>query len=534
MLVYSNYFILNPEEGLEKIYFLLVKWLKNRSRGKVSPEDIKAGKRQRLKDGSVVDSKASSDTANEISYPFLQCIRLSHDDDSVRGRRWFTEIGILKDSESSQIECSILLRTEDISGLVTQSLQVSRPNIVKELISSGNPVSHVPGQKIKTLDSGSAQAYLWEVERLDRYYPLVVISHMRSGHCHVDLEKLRSLLVGLADIIVVPADQDSFEFERQVGKGYAAWGGGFNIIHRARRHKEKIICDSSIHTSKRVQGLVDAGINIEPYILAAVTHRTNSENYRRHISMERVSQAALHAKLRSAIAVSHKSDELAEYVELLEEADSLLYKSAQKNKDLEGKLQAKEEEISLLNSQIDGLKHALDGQQQSSQQIDEDALDVLENFRTLLMPVIGSDKPKPSLEECMNIIQALFRERVVFLDTAFDSARESSDFIYGMKAFSLMWRLVNSYWEDLRSGKGEQIAMKCFGRNEYAQNEANALSVEGRRRRTFVFEGQEFLMDKHLKIGVKDSLTETLRIHFMWLNDRKQVIVGHCGKHINF
>ncbi|AEI78628.1 hypothetical protein CNE_1c33230 [Cupriavidus necator N-1] len=32
---------------------------------------------------------------------------------------------------------------------------------------------------------------------------------------------------------------------------------------------------------------------------------------------------------------------------------------------------------------------------------------------------------------------------------------------------------------------------------------------------------REFLMEKHLKHGVKDSLAETLRVHFEWIAARK-------------
>ena len=42
------------------------------------------------------------------------------------------------------------------------------------------------------------------------------------------------------------------------------------------------------------------------------------------------------------------------------------------------------------------------------------------------------------------------------------------------------------------------------------------------------------LMEKHLKYGVKDSLAETLRVHFEWLADEKKLVIGHCGKHLNF
>lgn len=459
---------------------------------------------------------------------------MTHDDDSVKGRRWITEVGIQQISEYSDIECSILLKTEEISGLVTRPVQASRPNIVKELVTKCSPVEAIPGLTLKKLDATSARGFLAEVERLDRRHPLVVVSPLRSGRFIVDPDRLRALLVGLADVIIVPHEQDSFELEKLVGARYGAWGGAVNIIYQARNHKNGVICDSSIQIAKRLQDLQETGVNIDSYLLAMVTHKTNAANARKHISLEKVSHATLQAKLRAAIAGSKSSAEVSEYVQLLELADEDLSRLKDEIAELDRSLEVKENEIFSLTSQVDGLKHALDGQRQSSLMPDPESLDVLTRFRELLLPIIGSDKPKPTPEDSINLISALFPERITFLESAYDAARESRDFNNPARAFGLLWKLSSSYWEALSEGKGEQFAMKCFGKNEYAQNEAGALSIDGRRRRTFSYEDEEILMEKHLKIGIKDSLTETLRVHFHWVSDRKMIVVGHCGKHLDF
>ncbi|WP_279611117.1 hypothetical protein [Burkholderia gladioli] len=41
-------------------------------------------------------------------------------------------------------------------------------------------------------------------------------------------------------------------------------------------------------------------------------------------------------------------------------------------------------------------------------------------------------------------------------------------------------------------------------------------------------------MEKHLKHGVKDSAAETLRVHFEWIASEQKIIIGHCGKHLDF
>ncbi|MFV8646948.1 hypothetical protein ACNREK_22150, partial [Ralstonia pseudosolanacearum] len=60
------------------------------------------------------------------------------------------------------------------------------------------------------------------------------------------------------------------------------------------------------------------------------------------------------------------------------------------------------------------------------------------------------------------------------------------------------------------------------------------LSNDGKKRRTFNYCGKDFLMEKHLKHGVKDSPAETLRVHFEWFSNEKKIVVGHCGPHLDF
>jgi hypothetical protein len=38
----------------------------------------------------------------------------------------------------------------------------------------------------------------------------------------------------------------------------------------------------------------------------------------------------------------------------------------------------------------------------------------------------------------------------------------------------------------------------------------------------------------HLRIGTKDSIADTLRVHFRWFADEQKIVIGHCGKHLNF
>ena len=53
-----------------------------------------------------------------------------------------------------------------------------------------------------------------------------------------------------------------------------------------------------------------------------------------------------------------------------------------------------------------------------------------------------------------------------------------------------------------------------------------------RRQRTFEYEGKNIEMFRHVKIGVDDDVTRTIRVHFHWDAERRKIVIGYCGKHL--
>ena len=39
-------------------------------------------------------------------------------------------------------------------------------------------------------------------------------------------------------------------------------------------------------------------------------------------------------------------------------------------------------------------------------------------------------------------------------------------------------------------------------------------------------------MFRHLKIGVDDDPTRTIRVHFHWDGDRQKIVIGYYGEHL--
>jgi hypothetical protein len=50
--------------------------------------------------------------------------------------------------------------------------------------------------------------------------------------------------------------------------------------------------------------------------------------------------------------------------------------------------------------------------------------------------------------------------------------------------------------------------------------------------RTFEYEGEQVEMFRHLKIGVDDDATKTIRVHFHWDAERERIVIAYCGEHL--
>ena len=157
-----------------------------------------------------------------------------------------------------------------------------------------------------------------------------------------------------------------------------------------------------------------------------------------------------------------------------------------------------------------------------------DDQDQLELSELLPQLVLGDMR----LDLILQAAEVAYPHRVSVLESAYQSAKESNHFQHGRQAFELIWKLVTIYWQTIGL-KGDAEARKCFGKS-YAAKESEKLSKAGRERRTFVYKGQDVLMERHLKIGTADNKADTFRLHFEWMPDETRIVIGHCGKHLDF
>lgn len=137
--------------------------------------------------------------------------------------------------------------------------------------------------------------------------------------------------------------------------------------------------------------------------------------------------------------------------------------------------------------------------------------------------------------DCLELVsQELCPGSLLVLDSAWSSADAVSGFELGDQLFEQLWLLATAFREQKLKGAPDRVAGQVFA-GRYAARESNTIeeNPRARRERTFTYNDRTVEMWQHLKIGVKDSVNHTLRVHFDWDADLQQIVIGHCGQHLH-
>lgn len=169
---------------------------------------------------------------------------------------------------------------------------------------------------------------------------------------------------------------------------------------------------------------------------------------------------------------------------------------------------------------------------------------LVEQFKAKLRsPEIGDDvraalqasfAETPSLYQSLLALEAVFPTRIRVLPSAYQSAKSASGFRRRADALRLLAKLPTTYWDLIQQGGHEAVAGAIGSSYAPTESESVRKNSVARKQRTFEYNGKSVEMLSHLKIGNKPSDYETLRVHFVWDDAEKIVIVGHCGRHLDF
>jgi len=456
-------------------------------------------------------------------------MRYSHPDRATKGREWLTEVGVCR--KPGSFECSVLLQTRESSALVDPTVETTRPKLVEDIFARCHIASDTVGGKPQPLRVQDADGFLYEVSNPERNYPIIQISYDADGGYLVEPSRLASQLAGVANVVFIPADVDTFALEDALGGRYSCYHGAVNVIwprSRLLRDEAAPILRIMAH---QIESVLARGKRPESLLLAFVCHRMNDLYFQTHVSPEMVQaakhRAALEEALRSAAKPDPEMTELLKLVDKDQRGEISQLKS--ERDDLIAERNEARDHVRLLEGEVESLKANLAKMTQRAPATV--ASGQAERMRTLVREIASSDF---SLELCLRVLTDLYPERLVVLDSAWKSAREAAAFRDPRRAFGLLDKLCTDYYQCLVKSTGDTEARSVFG-NAYSARESETVEANKRARklRTFQYKGKPVEMMAHLRIGVKDSLAETWRAHFLWDPDAQKIVIGHCGKHLD-
>lgn len=498
-------------------------------------------------------------------------LRFIHPAPEAAGVTWWTVVRLTGHPRGIRIEHAVGREAKD--GVATDP-STGLPKVLRSLLDRpgvGAAERDVAEFTPRVADFGSAAAYVQhDLTDPDRVLPHLVVSPPRNGRVLVRPEQLAKLL-GTQVVVVRLTEGASPEFGKALARlDYppevtALEPGGMRLFQpdlrtnrRTGAHPtwtaEQLARLVAAHGPKAAQRV--AGLVAEKVVWRALPARfflqVEEWDRRRRSQATDVLLHATTAKVASAQAtIEGQAKEIstlklaleaveADKTALATERDSWfaeLQRVRQEKEELSALLDTAEAERDLASRERDESSREafkanarLDSLQQARTSTGDD-ITLSKGHRDGLAAILRPG----DLPHALSLIETLYPDRVIVLDSATASARESVSFRFADKAFELLATLATGYWQRMQDGGGDATARECFGHDRYAAQESESVMHRERPRalRTFRYNGQDVTMWRHLKIGVKDSLAETWRCHFDYDAAIGKVVIGHCGKHLD-
>ena len=536
MLVYANRLCFQGADAEQAVFKAIGGWLKEQLGYGLHPDQLK-------QDGEYDGHRGEKRSWLRIygcydGEPALCAWVLKHPSDDVRGRQWIVEVGVKKTAGILEVSC--VVKTDELSTLVSIPVSASQPRVIQYIVRNVRSAKEadfaddVPGEILRKVgqDLYSYQAFLAEIERHDRNGAIVLVSATRDGEYLVNPARLQRTLVGLANVVQVVEGSNSYEMAEALGKSWSAWGGAVNVLFTPSASgnvRARYFLPDEIRAWGQKQDRISQ-------VLAWVTANTNIPRLRMHVRPDGVRLLSMRrrmAKVREASAqmdIAQLRQALDQAAEREAEQESYFNEIVEENATLQNELLSYKHHLADARDELRQKNFALNSRREVLSPGDYTNSGAFD-FEPLLKLAARKEEPSPS--QCIEIIEQFYADRCVFLDSARSSAKKMQRFIFGRDLLDLLVRLVTSYRDGLMDG-GDSKARQVFGKSEYAAKESETVmaSKAMRRQRTFDYDGTQVEMYRHLKIGVDDDPTRTIRVHFHWDSDRKKIVIGYCGEHL--
>jgi hypothetical protein len=475
-----------------------------------------------------------------VDRPQFWSLRYEHPCREVTARQWRVDIGVtlLNDRLRFSAATSYWLLSEYIGPEPEQPVPTA-PSVVRSLL-KGRGWSCMAGterlsEKPRSIKTGDGK---WLHERLvdrGRGCPALVVScNPADGKPVLDAGSLAKTLAGSAVVYVAESPDVEEEWEYFLPKGFRCQNGmarvyqphvDFGSERDAKRHRYFSEDQIKEHTEARVREMIVRGI----------TRRASAIGHSEVTSIEDVEACRRDIRLRELrrIADDKSKDE---YIQLLEEDNSTLRASED---DLKSRLSATvaqvedlQDKIEELDEQKRRLEYELQAAVSSRQAAEEAARRAERQSRTL-----SSLKRLPtSVKEAAETMQHLFPSELVFTPRGLRSTEDRGrDLVED--AWACLYALATVLHPLLFDAPDQNVDLERVFKEKTGFDLGMSEGRSTKRDKKFmklrqdVFEGRAIDFIPHVKIGNREP--RLLRVHFFVDQDKKRIVIGHCGGHLD-
>ncbi|WP_353254119.1 hypothetical protein [Salinisphaera sp. PC39] len=538
MLIYANSLELQSPEDADHALHAVARWLGQKTKTWIEADDLRT-----VKNDNINGAWIRCFPASELP-PETYSILFTHPDVDIPGRQWVTELSIQKRYDSAFF--SLLLETSDISTQIKTVPETTRPRLIQFISNKCKVAMGIPGMAVQHVqnDYDHLRALAQAIEHPYRRDPVVLVSRDHDGYAYVDIDRLQEQLFGLAQVVDISRQVNSYDLERLLTRKRSAWGGAINVIFPPITHRRGgQHIRNRLFLTYELDDLIKNQHSITSEVISTVTHWTNMDHKKRHIAPSdarlkraRDRQNVLRDKLETASEANETEREYLKYAaeeieaaeeqshKLVEDYKHQLEQSQLEEMRLEEEFQHSQKRLRREERKNEQLLHQL--QEQGAKLNKLDISEITEDVASLIE---GSLSP----ENCLRILEAFFPDKVQILDSAFSSAKDSCHFDQSERLLALLWKLPTEFVSALKEG-GTNEARRAFTTNEYSPTESESVqnNAELRRYRLFKYKGDEVEMLQHLKIGISDDPVKTIRVHFCWDGEDDRIVIGYCGPHL--
>ena len=233
--------------------------------------------------------------------------------------------------------------------------------------------------------------------------------------------------------------------------------------------------------------------------------------------------------------ISEINREKSELLAKNNDLNNYLNSCIEETENIQSKLDETQNKNEKLNSDLFAIKSKFDSLQFGLIKGTKQVIASVDGFGLSIAKSFTKDKYQLTPSDCLRLISMLGGERVLVLNSAYESASKVDDYFKnGHRLLVLLCKLITFYY-DAYIEKGDTLARTIFTNDELASNESETIRNSNNdaylKDRKVIYNGNEVKMVHHLKIGRDHNVQHTIRVYFFFDQEEKKIVIGYCGAH---